>query len=76
MLKTAADVREGLATPPPILRLTGLRGQNTSFQSGSFPKPLSQDLDQKLEGASVHKNWADQNVAGNIYIDNTHSKYL
>lgn len=77
MSKTAADVRDGLGTPPPTsrpkLRLTGLRGQNTLFQSGSFPKPLSQDLDQKLEGASTHKNWADQNIAGNIYIDNTHS---
>lgn len=69
--------RKGGPSDSPIyLRLTGLRGQNTSFQSGSFPKPLSQDLDQKFEGASAHKNWADQNVAGNIFIDNTHSKYL
>jgi len=44
MSKIAADVREGLGAPPPILRpklrLTGLKGQNTSFQSGNFPKPL------------------------------------
>ena len=45
MSKTAADVREGLGTPPPILRpkltLTGLRDQTTSFQSRSFPKLLN-----------------------------------